>query len=75
MVQGGRSFADACREVKKTRGVAEQTIRDACTRRLDINTAEFNSLIEDGQMENFLISKYPHKTEKIKQVLKKNLFH
>lgn len=44
----------------KEKGVARETIRDACTRRLNLNTAEFRRLLDRPQgLREYLTTRFP----------------
>lgn len=53
----GNKFGDACKNIARKYEVIEATIREACTRRLSINTEEFENIINSPDRRDNLINK------------------
>lgn len=64
LVFKGEQLNKAFKNVAKQHGVHESTVRDKCTRQLNINTEQFKELIQDkNRLRTFLKEKYPqHET-------------
>jgi hypothetical protein len=66
----GEQLNKAFKKVAAQHGVHESTIRDKCTRQLNINTEQFKMLIRDkNNFIMFLKEKYPQHTMLINQIL------
>lgn len=52
-----KTFGDACKNIARKYGVTESAIRDACTRRLSINTEDFETIINSPERRDDLINK------------------
>jgi hypothetical protein len=60
LVFKGQQLNEAFKSVAKQHGVHESTVRDKCTRQLNINTNQFRKLIQDkNRLTAFLREKYP----------------
>ena len=60
LVFKGQELSNAFKSVAKEHGVNESTIRDKCTRQLNINTKQFIELIQSkNSLITFLKEKYP----------------
>lgn len=71
LVYSGKSFGQATKEVAEHKGRTEGTVRDACTRRLGIDTEEFQRLLEDrSRLIAFLANKFGIDIQSLEQRLK-----
>lgn len=71
----GKSYSDAVKIIAKERNIKEATVRDKCTRRINLDTVGFQDLLKDKEkLINFLIERFPSKEEIIKAEIKSNRF-
>ncbi|MGQ9461027.1 MAG: hypothetical protein ACUVRA_07345 [Candidatus Bathyarchaeaceae archaeon] len=57
----GSSFTEAVKKAAKQYGVEESTIRDKCTRRLDLNTDQFIEITQDKtRLKSLLQERFPN---------------
>ena len=71
----GKSYNEAVKIIAKERTIDGATVRDKCTRRIGLDTAEFQDLLKDKEkLINFLIERFPSKKEIIKAKIKSNKF-
>ena len=58
----GKSYSDAVKIIAKERNINESTVRDKCTRRIDLDTTRFQELLKDKEkLINFLIERFPNR--------------
>ncbi|MGB9675939.1 MAG: hypothetical protein ACPL0C_01965 [Candidatus Bathyarchaeales archaeon] len=68
LVFKGEQLNEAFKKVADQHNVHESTIRDKCTRQLNINTEQFKELLRDkNRLKTFLIEKYPQHENLINQ--------
>jgi len=66
----GLTFQQAIAEVAAQRRVAPQTVRDKCTRRIGLNTRQFQEYLTDRrQFLGMLLSRFPDQARRIEQCL------
>lgn len=71
----GKSYSEAVKKIAKERNINESTVRDKCTRRINLDTAGFQDLLKDKEkLINFLVEIFSSKKEIIKAELKSNRF-
>jgi len=71
----GKSYNEAVKIIARERTINGATVRDKCTRRIGLDTAEFQDLLKDKEkLINFLIERFPSKKEIIKAKIKSNKF-
>jgi hypothetical protein len=70
LLQSGHTFSEAAQMVANQHGLWETTVRDACTRRLELRAEEFRVIAtDDVHLANYLLSKYPQQAELIRELL------
>ena len=70
--RNGGYFNQACRTVAKGKGLSPtaNTVQDACTRRIGINTEHFYKLYANKpQLIEFLVGQFPNYSEEIKKAI------
>lgn len=71
VLKQGKSFSEAVKIVAREKNIHESTVRDKCTRRIGLNTEQFQELLKDSaRLTNFLIKKFPAGVQIIYEDLK-----
>lgn len=71
----GKSYNEAIKIIAKERNINEATVRDKCTRRINLDTAGFQDLLKDKEkLINFLVEIFSSEKENVKVKLKSNRF-
>jgi len=71
VLKQGKSFSEAVKIVAREKNIHESTVRDKCTRRIGLNTEQFQELLKDrARLTNFLIKKFPAGVQIIYEDLK-----
>ena len=71
----GIDYGDACEIIAKRKNLAAyQTVRDACTRRIGVDTAKFRKLLENKpQLINHLSNCFPEYSDEIRKGIFRNV--
>lgn len=71
VLRQGKSYNEAVKIVAREKKVHEATVRDKTTRRINLNTDQFQELLQDKrELINFLIERFPDKKQIIDETLK-----
>lgn len=66
----GKSYNEAVKIIAKKRGIYPTTVRDKCTRRIDLTTDQFINLLEDKEkLITFLVERFPDRKDIINERL------
>lgn len=69
LIKQGDEYKSAFHKIKEGLGVKYTTVSAQCTRQLGLNTEEFVSYVENGEILSLLKDKFPEKRELIEQEL------
>lgn len=64
-IKNGQSRVDAVKSVAKKLNVEVTTVSDRCTRKLGININEFDNIVKNGTIREFLIERFPDRENDI----------
>lgn len=60
VLNSGKDYAEATKMVAQRKHIGDGSVRDSCTRRLDLNTAQFRALLKDKHgLISFLGKRFP----------------
>jgi hypothetical protein len=69
LMKEGKSYSEACKTVAQKFNLKTQTtVRDACTRRLGVDTDKFIKLYEKGGLVPFLLNMFPNEKDLIDRI-------
>ncbi|MDO9575219.1 MAG: hypothetical protein Q7J55_01675 [bacterium] len=66
-----KSYSEAVNIIAEKKGINLSTVRDKCTRRIKLDTHQFNELLSNRKkLIEFLMQKYPHRKDLINERLR-----